>query len=71
MKRFVKKGMCLGLAGMMMAERGVPSSSKVREFLVNSGKMNEKQTEMFEYADTVLNYSSTAPAARELFCLTL
>ena len=47
---------------IMMAERGVPSSSKVREFLVNSGKMNEKQTEMFEYADTVLNYSSTAPA---------
>ncbi len=47
---------------IMMAERGVPSSSKVREFLVNSGKMNEKQTEMFAYADTVLNYSSEAPA---------
>lgn len=47
---------------IMMAERGVPSSSKVREFLVNSGKMNEKQKEMFAYADTVLKYSSKAPA---------
>lgn len=47
---------------IMMAERGVPSSSKVREHLVNSGKMDEKQKEMFAYADEVLEYSGKAPA---------
>ncbi len=47
---------------IMMAERGVPSSSEVREYLVNSGKMDEKQKEMFAYADKVLEYSGKAPA---------
>ena len=47
---------------IMMAERGVPSSSKVRDYLVNSGKMDEKQKEMFAYADEVLEYSGKAPA---------
>lgn len=47
---------------IMMAERGVPSVSNVREFLINSGKMDEKQKEMFEYADTVLEFSGKAPA---------
>lgn len=47
---------------IMMAERGVPSPSNVREYLVNSGKMNEKQKEMFEYADTMLEYAGEAPA---------
>lgn len=47
---------------IMMAERGVPSLSNVREFLVNSGKMDEKQKEMFEYADMVLEFSGEAPA---------
>lgn len=47
---------------IMMAERGVPSLSNVREFLVNSGKMDQKQKEMFEYADMVLEFSGEAPA---------
>ena len=47
---------------IMMAERGVPSSANVREFLVNSGKMDEKQKEMFAYADTMLEFSGEAPA---------
>ena len=47
---------------IMMAERGVPSPANVREFLINSGKMDQKQNEMFEYADTVLGFSSEAPA---------
>ena len=47
---------------IMMAERGVPSPANVREFLINSGKMDQKQNEMFEYADTVLSFSSEAPA---------
>lgn len=47
---------------IMMAERGVPSPANVREFLINSGKMDQKQNEMFEYADTVLDFSSEAPA---------
>lgn len=47
---------------IMMAERGVPSSSEVREYLVNSDKMDEKQKEMFAYADKVLEYSGKAPA---------
>ncbi len=47
---------------IMMAERGVPSLSNVREHLINSGKMDAKQQDMFEYANTVLDYSSEAPA---------
>lgn len=47
---------------IMMAERGVPSLSNVRQFLVNSGKMDEKQKEMFEYADMVLEFCGEAPA---------
>lgn len=47
---------------IMMAERGVPSPAKVREFLINSGEMDDKQKEMFEYADTVVEYSGETPA---------
>jgi len=47
---------------IMMAERGVPSMANARDFLVNSGKMDEKQKEMFAYADTVLEFSGEAPA---------
>lgn len=47
---------------IMMAERGVPAPANVREFLINSGKMDEKQKEMFEYADTVIEFSGETPA---------
>lgn len=45
---------------IMMTERGVPSPA-VRELLINSGKMDEKQKEMFEYADTVIEFSGETP----------
>ena len=47
---------------IMMAERGVPSSSSVREFLINSADIDQKQKEMFEYADLAAQYCGEAPA---------
>lgn len=47
---------------IMMAERGVPAPENIRQFLIDSGKMDEKQKEMFEYADTVKEYTGEAPA---------
>lgn len=42
---------------IIMAERGVPTNAKIREFLLNSGKMDQKQQEMFEYAETVKEFT--------------
>lgn len=47
---------------IMMAERGVPTPKNVREKLMNSGKLNQKQKEMFEYAETVKAYTGDTPA---------
>lgn len=47
---------------IMMAERGTPISSKVREHMINSGKLNEQQVEMFEYVDKVSEISGDTPA---------
>lgn len=47
---------------IMMAERGVPSSASVREFLINSEDIDEKQKEMFQYADVAAKYCGEAPA---------
>ena len=47
---------------IMMAERGVPSSASVREFLINSTDIDQKQKEMFEYADLAAQYCGEAPA---------
>ena len=46
---------------IMMAERGVPSPQNIRDHLLDSGKLNEKQQEMFEYADQVVEYTGDTP----------
>lgn len=47
---------------IMMAERGVPSPQNIREFLLNSGKLSDKQKEMFEYAEQTEPYIGETPA---------
>ncbi len=47
---------------IMMAERGTPVSSAVRDYMTESGKMNDQQIEMFEYVDKALELSGDTPA---------
>lgn len=47
---------------IMMAERGVPTPENMRQFLLDSGKMDQKQKEMFEYAEAVKEFTGEAPA---------
>lgn len=46
---------------IIMAERGTPVSSKVRDAMVESGKMTEQQVEMFEYANKVGELAKDTP----------
>lgn len=48
---------------IIMAERGVPISSEIREYMINSGNMTETQTDMFEYIDKVTAIAGECPAA--------
>lgn len=47
---------------IIMAERGTPVSSKIREYMINSGKLNDQQIEMFEYIDKAAEVSGDTPA---------
>ena len=47
---------------IIMAERGTPVSSKVREHMINSGKMTEQQKEMFAYVDEAEKLCGETPA---------
>lgn len=47
---------------IIMAERGVPVSSKIRKYLVESGKASRQQAEMFRYTDAAINYMGKTPA---------
>lgn len=47
---------------IIMAERGTPVSSKIREYMINSGKMTQQQNDMFEYVDTATELSGETPA---------
>ncbi len=47
---------------IMMAERGTPVSSAIRDYMTESGKMNDQQIEMFEYVDKALELSGDTPA---------
>lgn len=47
---------------IMMAERGTPVSSEIRDYMVNSGKLNSQQVEMFEYVDTASELAGETPA---------
>lgn len=47
---------------IIMAERGVPVSSEIRKYLIDSGKASKQQAEMFQYTDTAINYMGKTPA---------
>lgn len=48
---------------IIMAERGVPISSDIREYMLNTGNMTATQTEMFEYIDKVTAIAGDCPSA--------
>lgn len=47
---------------LMMAERGTPVSADVRQYMVDSGKLNDQQIEMFEYVDKAAEIAGETPA---------
>ena len=46
---------------IIMAERGTPVSSKIREYMVQTGRMSAQQIEMFEYVDKASAYCGETP----------
>lgn len=46
---------------IMMAERGVPSPQNIRDHLLDSGKLNERQREMFGMLIRVVEYTGDTP----------
>lgn len=47
---------------IMMAERGTPVSSEIREYLAGSGKLARQQQEMFQYVDDAIALCGETPA---------
>lgn len=47
---------------IIMAERGTPVSSAIREYMINSGKMSPQQVDMFEYVDLAAEFCGDTPA---------
>lgn len=47
---------------IIMAERGTPVSSEVRQYLIDSGNLSPQQTEMFEYIDNGAEIAGETPA---------
>lgn len=47
---------------IIMAERGVPVSSQIREYMISSGALNIQQQEMFLFVDQALPYCGETPA---------
>lgn len=47
---------------IIMAERGTPVSSEIRQYMVDSGKLNDQQIEMFEYIDKAAEIAGETPA---------
>lgn len=47
---------------LMMAERGTPASSKIRQHMIDSGKLNTQQQEMFQYVDDAAVLCGETPA---------
>lgn len=46
---------------IIMGERGVPSSSTIRDYLINSGKLTDAQKKMFAYVDDAAAYCGDTP----------
>ena len=47
---------------IMLGERGTPASGKARDHLIDSGKLNQQQIDMFNFATDVEQYCSECPA---------
>lgn len=47
---------------IMMAERGTPVSSEIREYLIGSGKLGRQQQDMFQYVDDAIALCGETPA---------
>jgi multiple sugar transport system substrate-binding protein len=47
---------------IIMAERGTPVSSSIREYMINSGKMSSQQVDMFKYVETATKLAGETPA---------
>lgn len=47
---------------IIMAERGTPVSSEIRQYLIDSGEMTQQQTDMFEYIDSTAEITGETPA---------
>ncbi|MGF7141885.1 multiple sugar transport system substrate-binding protein [Anaerotaenia torta] len=47
---------------IIMAERGTPASSKIRDYMVASGKLNEQQKAMFEFVTNAAALCGETPA---------
>ena len=47
---------------IIMAERGTPVSSAIREYMIDSGKMTDQQKDMFAYVDTATALCGDTPA---------
>ena len=47
---------------IIMAERGTPVSSAIREYMVNSGTMSQQQIDMFNYVDEATALCGETPA---------
>lgn len=47
---------------IMMVERGTPASSTVRDYMVNSGKLNDQQKAMFEAVESAQALCGETPA---------
>lgn len=46
---------------IILAERGVPVSEKIRAYLSETGKISEQQKEMFSYTDVASDYLGAVP----------
>lgn len=46
---------------IIMAERGIPVSSEIKDYLINSGNLTEQQIASFEFMDTVATMAGDAP----------
>lgn len=47
---------------LMMAERGTPASSEIRQHMIDSSKLNPQQQEMFQYVDDAAVLCGDTPA---------
>lgn len=46
---------------IIMAERGTPVSSEIRDYMVNSGKLSKQQQDMFTGIETALEFCGATP----------